>query len=111
MTTASAPIGIGAPVKMRTASPARDLTFPIDARYLLANYTQNVSQAAFARNHRVTIHRGVIKQRHWKARENVSCRKTTESVREWRHARWQDGHTIENFRERLFLRDHRFRFG
>ena len=93
MTTASAPSGIGAPVKMRTASPAGSGLL-IDARCLFADYRWLCPWPAVARNDGITIHGGIIKNRNCETGENIPRRKIFERVRERRHARRKTDTTI-----------------
>ena len=98
-------LGIGAPVKMRTASPARDMKLPIDSRRLFANDAQTCSRPAVARHHGITIHRGIIENRQRQAaRKYPRAAKPPSACESGERAGRQGGHALEDFRAALLLR-------
>ena len=75
MTTASAPSGMGAPVKMRIASPARAGVGRVAGRHLGDDRQPHRRPAARARvgsPHRVAVHGGVGERRHSLGRHHVA---------------------------------------
>ena len=63
MTTASAPRGSGAPVKIRTALTRTDNPPEIHAGGLLSREPENGTSRCIRRTHRIAIHLGVIERR------------------------------------------------